>query len=341
MISANNVTVSPLQSFGGVSAHALRPFIGADGSSQIVANGKVMRTNAPAALRHEEWLDIDRAILEVATQRLIAVGDLIGRGLTHNLGSVGNVLSMYERQSDLTGAAVSMSGLTRSEEDTPNFDNVTVPVPVVHKDFRVNFRRLEASRMFGEGIDTVTAGLAGRVVAEATEDMLFLGNTMKVDGNAIHGYTTHPARNTVTLSEQWTASGKTGPEILTDVQAMLAAARADLHFGPYVLYIPGAYEGKLDDDFNPGTSDTRTIRQRLMALSGIQDIKVADRCPAHTVILVQLEKKVVDMAIAQDITTISWQALGGLQEMFKVMAIWVPRIKSDYDGRSGVVVLAA
>jgi len=324
-----------------INAGNHRPFLNNQGQAKIVVNGKVLSTNAPAALRYDEWKDIDREVIENAQQRLVGIADLISGGLVYNLGSVGQSISMYERVSDITPAAISMSGLDKSDEDRPTFDNVSVPVPVIHKDFRVNFRHLEASRTFGAGIDVVTAGQAARVVAEASESMLFSGSAIQVDGSTIYGYVTHPSRNTVTLSEQWTASGKTGAEILADVQAMLTAARADLNFGPFTLYIPGAYETVLDNDFNPGTSDTRTVRQRIMALEGIAQIRVADRIPAHTVVMVQLTKNVVDLAMAQDITTISWQSMGGLQEEFKVMAVWVPRVKSTFDGQSGVVVLAA
>ena len=339
MIPAS-INTAAATSFGMTSAAALRPFLDKHGMSNISVNGKALRTNAPASLRYDEWKDIDRAVIEVATQRLTGVADLIGKGLVHQLGSVGNTVSLYERQSDMDPAAITMSGLSRSGEDTPNYDNKQVPVPVVHKDFRVNFRRLEASRKFGESIDVTAARLAGRVVAEATESMLFSGSTIILDSNPIYGYVTHPDRNTVSLAMQWTNGSKTGALILADVQAMLAAARADLYFGPFTLYIPAAYEGKLDDDFNPATSDTRTIRQRIMMLEGIAEIKVADRMPAHTCVLVQLTTDVVDMAIAQDVTTVSWQAMGGLQELFKVMAVWVPRVKSTFDGQSGIVVLS-
>lgn len=321
---------------GSLSTHALRPYIH-NGQSCIAVNGKSISSNAVALLQYDEWKDIDRTVIEVATKRLVGIRDLIAKGLVHRLGSIGQTISLWERSSDMTPAQVSMSGLNRSERDTQSFDTAQVPVPVVHKDFDLNLRRLEASRIFGEGLDTTQASIAGRVVAEASESMLFSGDAIQVDGSVIYGYLNHPDRNTVAITTSWTNSGKTGAQILVNVQAMLAAARADYYFGPYTLYIPGAYEGKLDDDFNPGTSDTRTIRQRIMALEGIAEIVVADQLPTDNVVLVQLERDVVDMAIAQDITTVQWDTQGGMQQNFKVMAIWVPRVKSTLDGQSGIV----
>ena len=323
-------------------ANAMRPYIDDNGESRVLVGNKLsVKTNAPALLQYDEWKDIDRTVINVATERLVGIADLVSRGLTHTLGSIGQTISLWDKASDMTPAQASMSGVTKGEEDTPAYEYDQVPVPIIHKDFRVNLRRLEASRIFGEGIDQTAAAVAARLVAEKSEDMLFAGEAIQVDGATIYGYMTHPRRNTVTLVENWTDAGKTGLEILADVQAMLAAARADNFFGPFVLYIPGEYEKVLDDDYAPGTSDNRTIRQRIMQLNGIEEIRVADRLPNHNVILVQLTQDVVDLAIARDITTVQWQQNGGMTEHFKVMAVWVPRLKADFDGRSGIVHLRA
>jgi uncharacterized linocin/CFP29 family protein len=325
---------------GLVSPAALRPYLNKAGKSVIAVNGQEMATNAVATLRYDEWKDIDRSVVQVARQRLVGIGNLISRGFVHNLGSIGNTISLWQRGSDITGAQVNMSGVARGDRDSPEFDTAAVPVPVVFKDFEINMRRLASSRLMGESLDTTMSDLASKVVAETSEDMLFAGRAIQVDGATIYGYANHPDRNTVALSVQWTNALKTGPQILADVQAMLALLRADLRFGPYTLYIPAGYEGKLDDDFNPGTSDTRTIRQRILALEGIAEIKVADRLAAHNVLCVEMSKEVADIAIAQDITTVQWQTMGQLQESYKVMAVWAPRVKSDFEGRSGIAHLS-
>lgn len=338
----NNPTgmFSPLiDAQGNLNVHQMRPFFAPNGQPSIVVNGQMIRTNA-AMLRYDEWKDIDRTVFQVATARLVGIGDLIAKGLVHRLGNIGQTIALWQRSSDMTPASVNMSGVSRGEKDTANFDTASVPVPVIFRDWELNMRRVAAARAMGEALDMTVGRLAARVVAEASEDMLFAGKAITVDGATIYGYTNHPDRNTVSLAMQWTNASKTGALILADVQAMLAAARADFMFGPFTLYIPNAYEGKLDDDFAPGTSDDRTIRERLMQLSGLREIKVADRQANHNVVLVQMAPEVVDIAIAQDITTVQWQTMGMLQEQFKTMAVWSPRIKSDFDGRSGVVHLS-
>ncbi len=325
---------------GILNVNRMRPYIDANGEVRIaVGNGRSMRTNAPAMLQYDEWKDIDRTVTAVAVDRLVGIKQLMARGLIHNLGSIGLTVSLWENSSDMTPAQVSMSGVARSAKDAVQFESQQVPVPVIHKDFTINIRRLEASRMFGEGVDTIQATIATRKVAEASEDMLYAGHPTKVDGSTIYGYANHPNRNPVDMTKQWTDPTKTGAEILADVQAMLAALRADHFFGPFSLTIPGAYETKLDSDHAPGTSDNRTIRERIMQLSGISEIVVADRLANHNVTLVQMTTDVVDLAIAQDITTVQWQEMGGLIQEFHVMAVWVPRLKSDFAGQMGVAHL--
>lgn len=342
MSSAASFAHMPLDPVTGrININAMRAYRDEHGDSRVVVNssGATMKTNAPALLRYDEWKDIDRTVLEVATQRLVGFSDLISRGLTYSLGSIGQTISLWDRSSDMTGADVSMSGITKGEEDNVQFESQTVPVPIIHKDFRINIRRLEASRIFGAGVDVIQADIAARRVAEASEDMLFNGYPIQVDGGTIYGYRNHPNRNTVTMTTPWDDPSMTGQDIFDDVEAMIASARADRYYGPYILYIPGGYEGVLDRDFAPSSGDIRTVRQRLMQISGLSEIKVVDRLAEDNVILVQLTRDVVDVAIAQDISTLNWQVDGGMQEKFKVMAVWVPRIKSDFDGRSGIVHL--
>lgn len=323
---------------GSFDPNVLRPFLDKDGKSYIVVNGKKV-ANAGATLRYDEWKDIDREVIKVFTERLQAVADLKAAGLVHPLGSIGLTVSLWEMESDMTEADIDMAGITPGEEDTPAYDQAQVPVPVIHKDFRLNWRRLEASRMFGEALDVTAPSIATRRVAERAEDLLLSGAPIQVEGGTIYGYTTHPARNLVDMALPWNDPSATGADILDDVQQMLEAARADNRHGPFVLYIPKEYEGVLDNDYNPATSDTRTVRERLMQLAGISRITVLDRLEANNVLLIQLDRETVDWAEAQDISTLQWDGKFALQKFFKVLTVATPRVKNDYDGRSGIVHL--
>jgi len=336
---ANVNAAGQVMGTGRLNLNAQRPYLNEQGQPRIVGNnGKPLVANDGALLRYDEWKDIDTEVVKVATDRLVGVRDLQARGLIHNLGSIGITLSQWEEESDMTAADVSMSGITEAEGDTPAWNLRNVPVPIFHKDFQMNIRRLEASRMVGESLDVTAASIAARRVSERSEDMLFAGEPIVVQGNNLYGYTNLPGRNQVDLDTNWDAIAQNGNgTIIDDVNAMLQAARDDKHFGPFVLYVPTGYEFKLDEDYSD--QYPRTVRDRIEALTGIERVEVADRLAANNVVLVQMTRDVVDLAIAQPISTIQWSTQGGMVENFKVMACWAARLKSDYDGRAGIVHL--
>lgn len=331
---------------GQISVNAMRPFFDTEsGDALIVVNNEgetAPTTNA--TLQFQEWLEIDRTVIETVGIRLNGIADLRGRNLVHRLGGIGQTISMWQTVSDMDQANVSMDGVTRGQEAGINFGTAQVPVPIVHKDWRINMRRLQSSRMMGESVDVTAARMAARTVAEASERMLFSGSAIVVDGNPIYGYRNFPGRAQVDLETPWDEA--TPVQIKADVQAMLAEARKRKFYSGFTLYIPAHYEGILDDFYVIGDTSSgvtvpgRTIRDVLLALSGLERIVVADGMgEVDEVLLVALDGEVVDLAIAQEPTTISWQAMGGMQELFKTMAVWVPRIKSDFNGNTGIVHL--
>jgi len=330
-----------LSSNGRLDINAYRPYRDETGQSYLINSktGKPVRTNDGALLRYDEWKDIDTTAVKAAVNRLVGIADLIGKGLVHNLGSIGITISQWEEESDMDAANMSMSGITEGSEDTPAYNLRSVPVPIIHKDFRINIRRLEASRMVGESIDVTAAAIAGRKVAEMSEDMLFAEQGLTVGAATIYGYTNFPERNEVEMTTSWPdVTLANHYTILDEVRECLQAARNAHYYGPYTLYVPGTYETKLDDDYSsqyPGI----TIRQRILQLSGITDVKVVDRLTGDNVILVQMTRDVVDLAMANDVSTIQWPSHGGWQEHFKTFACWVPRLKHDYDDNCGIVHL--
>lgn len=302
-------------------------------------NMNTLRTND--TLRKDEWKHFDSVLLPVAQNRLIAVGDLMARGLTYNVpNGMGTTVFQYEDVSDTIAAEMSMDAVTKGQNDRPEFDINSLPLPILHKDFQFNIRVLSASRKLGQPLDTTMAELSARKVAELQEEQLITGtSSFNYGGGTIYGYMDAPNRNTVTLSENWDAAGKTGEEILTDVLNMKQASINANHYGPWVIYIPTAYETAIDADFK--SNSDKTIRQRILEVSGIQSVKVADKLTANNVLMVQMSSDVVREIIGLPLTTVEWQTEGNTIFHFKVMTIAVPQVRSDQDGNSGITHLAA
>ena len=204
-------------------------------------------------LRKDEWIAFDEALVEEASIRLRGVADLMAAGLTIPVANaMGKTVFQYEKVSDMNAAIVSMDGATRSENDRQEFTLSSLPLPITHKDFFINIRTLTASRERGESLDTTQVRTAGRLVAEESERMLFLGGKT-FGGLTIYGYTNHPNRNTETFvtNGNWAAAAKTGENILEDVLLMIETAQADRMYGPYWLYVPQNSSVKLEEEISP------------------------------------------------------------------------------------------
>lgn len=299
-----------------------------------------LRTNA--VLRKDEWELLDRAVVQIARERLPAVQDLFDRNLTFDVPNpMGITVVQHQEQSEFIAAEVTMDGVTRSNYDNLRFDLVSTPLPIFHRDFQLTARHLAASRNGGIPLDTSGIEEATRQVAERIEDVLFngvsAGDVLGFGSSSaqIFGYTNRTNRNTVALAVDWDASAITGLLILADVLAMITAAEADRMYGPFMLYVPTAFWVPLMDDFK--TNSDKTILQRIKELPSIIDVKVGDKLTAANILLVQMTRNNVDMAMGMQPTVVQWETQGGMVLNFKVMAIMVPRIKLDYGNRSGVV----
>lgn len=352
-IQAQGGFANELVSAGRLDVHAMRPFVGRDGRAYVnVYKGEgdtkdiknyIAKPVNYATLRRDEWKQLDDAIMDVSRQRLTGVDDLVSNGLTFNLGNaMGTTVLEWHDVGEAMEADLTMDGVTRSIGDRPIYQHNYLPVPIIHVDYEINARVLEASRRLGNPLDTTSAERATRKVREKLEDMLFtnttyaFGATDSRSRNSIYSYVNHPDRNAVSLTVSWSSSSTTAARILADVLAMKQASIDAYHYGPWMLYIPTAYETVLDDDYDT-TTPGKTIRERIMQVEGIKGIKVVDRLTADNVLLVQMTTDVVRLVRGMDIQSVEWQTEGKFITKFKIWTIQVPQIRSDQNGRSGIV----
>jgi uncharacterized linocin/CFP29 family protein len=295
----------------------------------------VLRTND--VLNNREWIAVDNSLIQEAPIRLVGVSDLINAGLTFPItNAMGKTVYEYEQLGDMDPATISMDGMTRSEDDAQENTFAQAPIPITHKDFFINLRKLSASRNSGEPLDVTQSRTAGRLVAEELERMLFQGGPT-FGALPLYGYTTHPNRNTVSFGTNgnWVQAAKTGENMLADVLAMIALAEGDRMSGPYMLYISRNASTKLEGDFK-ANGDT-SVRERLMRVDGLLGIRVADQLAANNVVLVQMTSDVVQWGMGENIQTIQWDINGGFGVNFKAFAIQLPIIRVDKQNRSGIV----
>lgn len=340
---------------GRLDANNMRPYLGNDGRVYVTVHTGGDAKNPKnyqaipqpglavhaGTLRRDEWKQLDEALLPFSDFRLGGAADLEANGLTFDLGNgMGTTVLEYHDVSDAMEADLTMDGITRGQGDRPVYNTVYLPLPIIHVDFEINARVLAASRKLGNPLDTTSIERAGRKCNEQLETMLFTSTSYAYGGGTIYGYLNHPNRNQVTLAQNWDASGKTGAEILVDVLAMKQASIDARHFGPWMLYIPTAYETELDSDYDTTTPGT-TIRERILKIAGIKGIKVIDTLTANNILLVQMSSDVVRLVRGMGLQTVEWAREGNMVSKYKVMMIKVPQVRSDQAGHSGITHLAA
>lgn len=363
-IDASGAGFSGMQMTGGrVDPGKMRPYVKRDnrgnalgtyltcysgsGDAEDIRNYREVQINSgfhvnETTLRREEWKQLDAAVLPEAQTRLGGINDLIKNGLVYNLGNaMGTTVLEWHTQAGEMTALLTMDGVTRGENNRPVYETHYLPIPILHVDYEISARTLALSRNMGNPLDTTDAAMARRAIDLKLEQMLFTNVDYTYGGTTtkIYSYLNYPDKSNVVLHTNWDASGKTGAQILADVQEMIAASIADLHYGPWNLYIPTLYQAVLDNDYSTQYPNV-TIRDRIMKLAGIKDIVTVDTLTANNVLLVQMTPDVVRLVQGMGIQNVQWGVEGNMITKFKVMTIQVPQIRSDHNNKTGIVHLA-
>lgn len=287
-------------------------------------------------LRRDEWIQFDNALTENMQIRLRVVNAMIAAGLTMNVpNGLAKTVLEWETVTDMEAAQVSMDGVARDNYDTVEFAPTQLPLPITHKDWYLNLRRLAASRLRGEPLDVTHSRMAGRKIAEMTEYMTLRGGKT-FGGLTIYGLTNHPNRNTASFGTNgnWAQTAKTGENIMVDVGTAISGLEADRAYGPYWVIVDSLASSKLEEDFKAFSS--QTIRQRILSRDNVSAVIVADQMPANAVVVVQATQDVMEMVIGEQPQTVQWDIKGGFQIEFKGFTIMIPLIKVDSEGRSGI-----
>lgn len=280
-------------------------------------------------LREDETRQIEEALTRVARRDLVAVADLRQMGLTVNLRNIGVTTYEFDRVSPVGEATQSMSILNLGDRDLATFARTAIPVPVTASQFQLDARHQAAGQTLGEPVSLTNVEEHTRSVAEKLEDTLVNGSPVVLGANTLPGYTNFSSREQVSYSDTtWPDISGTKEAAVVDVLAMRTALRDNGFTGPYVLYLPANYDGVIDEDYK--AESDRTLRERLMAINGISDIKILPTLPDDEVLLVQMTRSVVQAAVGQDLTTVTWDMYGGLASNWAILAVMSFALKSSF-----------
>lgn len=300
-----------------------------------VQTGRGLTVNS--LLRRDEWQLLDTEVQQSALIRLNGVQHLQSAGLTKPISSMGVLTSQWNQASEMTEANVGMTGRENGDRDRVDFKLKGVPIPMIFKEFEISTRELEAARLLGSQLDTTHVASAARVVAEKMESMLFNGlSSVVFDGNTIYGYTTETNRNTDTAANYGGGDWSTISNIVPTVEGMINAAAGDRFFGPFYLYASTTqYNEATLKRFSDGSGQTPA--QFINAIPQMAGFYPSDTLADGALVLVQMTRDVVDWAQHMGVTVVEWMSDNGMVSFFRVIAVAAPRVKSEYNSRSGIV----
>jgi uncharacterized linocin/CFP29 family protein len=314
--------------------------------SNLIGSGLTFaEMRAASPLTKDAQLVIDNSVVKVGTQRLTVTSDLMALGLTYSLP---NPLSILEIQWDSIGetggAQRTMTPSARGQNQLPARLQRRLPVYLTTDDFFMGIRTLRASERVGTPLDTSLIEQATRRVNEAIEDSVINGATLEtgtalqVNSNTVPGLLNAPNVNTYTIPVNWNTA--TGEQILADVLNMIGALQADKKYGPYLMYVGTNIGNALNKEFKAGTSGSTLARLQQVSngTGGMLSIKVADMMPSDTVLMFQATSDVIDLVVGQAPTVVPWTSPDGFTLYWMVMGIVIPRVRSDYNNASGIVV---
>lgn len=285
---------------------------------------------------------VEAAVTEIATKPLTLTQEFIAAGLVTPLPNWWAIPSLRRDRIGQAGRAHrSMVPDSRGERFVLDRNGVSWPVFCTWANFDFNLRELAVGERVGTPLDVSHSQWATYMVQEANEDQIINGLTDEqgsaatIDGMSAPGLLSSDV--TFTYST-WT--GLTGAQILAEVKSAIELIRLTHPNIPLTLFIPGNYSDVMGNDYS--TNYTGTIIQRLQQLGpyGGRNLRVvvADTLPDDRVILVAMDKRVVDLVIGQQPVPISWKDGPGWRTFWVVLDCVIFRMFADKNGNTGVAV---
>lgn len=294
--------------------------------------------NADGTLRHEDHRRIMEEVTIIRRRTLNGVMDLLNAGLRTS-EDLGTMLVGVENINEFQEAKRSMNPTAEQNNDT-DFALSYVPLPITHQSWRIPMRQMGFSYKNQLGMTESV-----RQVGESLEDLLFNGTTdilIKVDGVTdapIFGYTTHPNRVTFGITD-WSDLATNGDKIIPETLGMVDEAfktNASSRENSLMMYVGNDIWTSLQDDYSALKGD-RTFVERIKQISQIADVKPAEKLTPLDVVLVEMDARTIQMAVASDIITVPHQRQSDFDaQVFTTYAAMVPIIRSDRNDRTGIV----
>ena len=317
--------------------------VGARKCLLINSEGKVIEqvakrselSNADGTVRHEDFMVIREEIVRVRRRVLNGVTDLMAAGLSFPV-AISEQLVGFEFINEFRQAVQEMNPNKYQNNDTTFSENY-VPNPITHQSFDVPWRQ--------QGFDykrSLGMSESVRQVGERLEETLFNGNTdIVVNFNganqSLFGYTTHPDRGTGTISD-WSLVANVAliiPELIDLISSMFTD-QGGIENDSIVLYLANDIWNIFQNDYKAEVAGT--VMARAMQIAQIKDVKPAEKLASTEVVLVEMQARTIEMAVATDIITVPHIKTDPMEDQtMTTYAAMVHQIKVDSNSNTGIL----
>lgn len=266
---------------------------------------------------------LENEVIEVSRIKRSLINDLIAAGLTRPLPDIGVYTTEWHKASDISAATIGME-LAGTRPDTAKSWSVDgVPIPIIQNGFNFDDRQLMASARSGVSLDTSHAVTCAESVAELEESTAFNGASVTYGGYTISGLTNHTNRIT------GSASGDFGTltNVPLTIRQMIAAAAARNQRGTWRIYCATIQYHEGLAHFTDGSGDTGW--DRVLRFPEIVGVTEAPQLTAGSLVMIRMSRASLDLAIAQNTTTVPWEEQGGALRIWRVFSSMVLRLKPD------------
>ncbi len=271
--------------------------------------------NASSYLNHPESPLTPEALKTLeATVVKVARRLLVGRRFIDLYGPLGAGVQTvpYDEYEGASAGSVDLVGTEESGLVFPNARKFKT-IPIIHKDFLLHWRDLEASRGHKLPIDFSAAAGAAAFCAQMEDELIFYGN----EKMGFEGLMNAKGRLSVSLDD-WTTPGSGFQNLVAATQKLNESG----HFGPYAFVLSPPLFAQLHRVYEKtGVLEIETLRQ--LATDGVFQ---STTLRGDSAVVVSTGAENLDIAVAMDMS-VSYLGPDRMNHPFRVFEMLLPRIK--------------
>lgn len=304
--------------------HREKTFLTNKGSDQFIVPKQI----------YAELDNQTRSVLLEPTEDVI-YRDLLPLAKSVDFGAMGY---QSRRVSEAGSVTVSMGGTDALTQDKVDYNHETTPVPLFQGAIYRHARELASFRMSGFDplLDDQEAEV--RAIRRKMAEYFLVGNEAAVYGGSVgYGILNSPSVAEYTTKVKFDDVNTSGNDKRNELNAIIHKKRIDSRIiQPFTVYVSLEIDATLEAKFDAKVANSKTVRQELLELPGVAEIKATSKLEGNSIILGILSSEHIRPLVGQELSTVALPRNHALERF--TLASWAAvglQIRTDYYGRGG------